>query len=297
VQELVDRFIDYLAIEAGLAENTQLAYRADLRKYAAFLAREHVEDPTTVTTTLVLGFLMRLKDQGYAPTSIARMFAAVKMFYRFLALEGLVERNVTQALDSPRLWKRLPHVLSPDEVERLLEAPDTSKPLGVRDRAILETLYATGARVSEVCGLDMDSIHYDYGYLRCIGKGNKERVVPVGRTALGWVRRYVDEVRPGLLKGHAAAALFVSARRRGGRLRRETVWAMVRKYARLAGIRKKVSPHTLRHSFATHLLSAGADLRSVQEMLGHASIVATQLYTHVDKDRLKDVHRRFHPRG
>jgi len=281
VQELIDRFIDYLSIEAGLAENTQLAYRADLRKYA----------------TLVLGFLMRLKDQGYAATSIARMFAAVKMFYRFLALEGLVERNVTQALDSPRLWKRLPHVLSPDEVERLLEAPDTSKPLGLRDRAILETLYATGARVSEVCGLDVDSIHFDYGYLRCIGKGNKERVVPVGRTALGWVRRYVDEVRPGLLKGHAATALFVSARRRGGRLRRETVWAMVRKYARLAGIRKKVSPHTLRHSFATHLLSAGADLRSVQEMLGHVSIVTTQLYTHVDRDRLKDVHRRFHPRG
>ena len=297
MQDLIDAFIDYLNVEAGLAENTQKAYRSDLAKFAAYLAKEGVEEPTRVTTTVVLGFLMLLKDQRYSSASIARMLSAVKMFFRFLTLEGLVSRNVTSALDSPRLWRRLPSVLSPQEVERLLEAPDTSRPLGVRDRAIIELLYATGARVSEVCGLDVDSIHFDYGYLRCMGKGSKERVVPVGSMAMGWVRRYMDEVRPGLLKGRASGALFVSSRRRGQRLRRESVWALVRKYARLAGIAKRVSPHTLRHSFATHLLSGGADLRSVQEMLGHASIVTTQLYTHVDKARLKDVHRRYHPRG
>lgn len=297
MQDLIDAFIDYLNVELGLAVNTQLAYRGDLRKFAAYLAAERQTDPRRVTTTMVIGFLMRLKDQGYSPTSIARMFAAVKMFFRFLALEGVVSRNVTAALDSPRLWRRLPSVMSPEEVGKLLDAPDTSKPLGVRDRAIIELLYATGARVSEVCGLDVDSIHYDYGYLRCMGKGSKERVVPVGRTAMGWVLRYVEEVRPRLLRGQASAALFLSSRRRGRRLRRESVWALVKKYAGLAGIRKNVSPHTLRHSFATHLLSGGADLRSVQEMLGHASIVTTQIYTHVDRDRLKDVHRRYHPRG
>ncbi|MFW6161928.1 MAG: site-specific tyrosine recombinase XerD [Planctomycetota bacterium] len=297
MHELIDAFIDYLSVEAGLAANTQAAYRADLNRFAAYLEAEGIADPARVTTTVVLGFMMGLKDEGLAAASIARMLASVKMFYRFLSLEGMVERNVTQALDSPRLWRRLPHVMSPEEVERMLGAPDTAKPLGVRDRAILELLYATGARVSEVCGLDADSIHFDYGYLRCIGKGNKERVVPVGRTAMGWVRRYLDEVRPRLLRGTPAAALFVSSRRRGKRLTRSTVWRMVKKYAGLAGVRKNVHPHTLRHSFATHLLSRGADLRSVQEMLGHASIVTTQVYTHVDHDRLKDVHRRYHPRG
>ena len=297
MHDLIDAFIDYLTVEAGVARNTQLAYRGDLDKFAAYLAAERQTDPTRVTTTLVLGFLMRLKDGGYSSASVARTFAAVKMFYRFLALESLVERNVCATLDSPRLWRRLPSVLSPDEVDQLLAAPDTARPLGLRDRAILELLYATGARVSEVCSLDVDSIHHDYGYLRCIGKGSKERIVPVGRTALAWTQRYAQEVRPLLLRGRASPALFVSSTHFGKRLRRETVWAIAKKHARLAGIRKNVYPHTLRHSFATHLLSGGADLRAVQEMLGHASIITTQIYTHVDKNRLKDVHRRFHPRG
>jgi len=295
VNELIDRFIDYLELECGLARNTQLAYRGDLVKFAAYLVRERRPDPRAVTTTVVLGFLMWMKDHGYSPATTARTFAAVKMFYRFLALEGEIERNVTSALDSPKLWRRLPSVLSPEEVTRLLAAPDTSRPLGVRDRAILEVLYATGARVSEVCSLDVDSVHHDYGYLRCMGKGSKERVVPVGKAALEWTRRYMLEVRPGLLRGRASAALFVS--RTGRRLVRDTVRRMVGKCARLARIDKTVSPHTLRHSFATHLLASGADLRSVQEMLGHASIVTTQIYTHVDKDRLKEVHRRYHPRA
>ena len=295
MQELIDAFIDYLTLECGVATNTQLAYRGDLARFAEYLVRERHPDPLHVTTTLVLGFLMQMKDGGYAPTSIARRFAAVKMFYRFLALEGLVTRNVTAALESPRLWRRLPSVLSPEEVERLLAAPDTTTPLGLRDKAIIEMLYATGARVTEVCSLDVDSIHYDYGYLRCMGKGSKERVVPVGSAALALTQTYATEVRPLFVRGRPTPALFLS--RTGRRLTRKTIERLVKKWARLSGIVKRTTPHTLRHSFATHLLAGGADLRSVQEMLGHASIVTTQVYTHVDKDRLKDVHRRFHPRG
>jgi len=294
VDALIRSFIDYLAVECGVAANTQRAYRSDLRKFADYLSRKG-RSPERVTTTLVLGLMVELKDRGYSVATVSRMLAAIKMFYRFLALEGIVESNVMAVLDSPRMWRRLPAVLSPEEVDRLLSAPDATTPLGLRDKAILELLYATGMRVSEVAALDVDSIHYDYGYLRCMGKGSKERVVPVGRSALELTRRYAFEVRPQLLGGRPSPALFVS--RTGRRLTRETMWRLVKKHARQAGIRKKVYPHALRHSFATHLLAGGADLRSVQEMLGHASIVTTQLYTHVDKDRLKEVHRRYHPRG
>ncbi|HUT35150.1 MAG TPA: site-specific tyrosine recombinase XerD [Planctomycetota bacterium] len=292
---LIESFLDYMTVEAGAAANTLLAYERDLRKFAAYLDRKAQPDARRVTTTLALGFLVELKDRGYAVGSIARMLVAVKMFYRYLALEGIVERNVVAALDSPKLWRRLPTVLSPQEVDKLLAEPDTTKPLGVRDRAILEILYAAGVRVSEVVGLDVDSVHYDYGYIRCLGKGSKERVVPIGSKAVEATRQYAARVRPLLLKGRSCPALFVS--KRGARLSRFRAWALVKHYARLAGIRKRVYPHALRHSFATHLLAGGADLRSVQEMLGHASIMTTQIYTHVDKGRLRDVHRRFHPRG
>jgi len=295
VQDLIDAFIDYLTVECGLAKNTQLAYRSDMEKFAAHLARRGGRDPLRVTTSTVLAFLMNLKDRGYSVTSIARMLAAVKMFYRFLTLENIIQRNVTSVLESPRIWRTLPTVLSPAEVDLLIGAPDVKMPLGLRDKALLELLYATGMRASEVTALDVDSIHAEYGYLRCIGKGSKERLVPVGRAALELVHRYVREVRPLLLRGRTELALLLS--RTGRRLTRETVWRVVERYARLAGIRKPISPHTLRHSFATHLLAGGADLRSVQEMLGHASVTTTQLYTHVDRDRLKEVHRRFHPRG
>jgi integrase/recombinase XerD len=284
-----------MSVEAGAAANTRLAYEHDLRRFAEYLARRAQPDLRRVTTTLALGFLVELKDRGYAVGSIARMLVAVKMLYRYLALEGIVERNVIAALDSPKLWKRLPTVLSPPEVAKLLAEPDPRKPLGLRDKAVLEVLYATGVRASEVAGLDVDSVHFDYGYVRCLGKGSKERVVPVGRAAIEATQRYLAEERPRLLRGRPCPALFVS--QRGARLTRPTVWRLVKRYARLAGIRKEVYPHALRHSFATHLLAGGADLRSVQEMLGHASIMTTQVYTHVDSGQLKDVHRRFHPRG
>jgi integrase/recombinase XerD len=294
VKPLIDSFIEYLALECGVAENTQLAYRSDLGKLADHLRRKS-RRPESVTTTVILGFLVELKDRGYSVATIARTLAAVRMFYRFLALEGLIEQNVTTALDSPKLWRRLPSVLSPDDVDSLLAAPDSATPLGLRDKALLELLYATGVRASEVASLDIDSLHYDYGYLRCMGKGSRERVVPVAKAALELVRRYALEIRPRLLRGRPSAALFVS--RTGRRLQRLTIWRLVRKYARQAGIAKRVSPHTLRHSFATHMLAGGADLRSVQEMLGHASIATTQLYTHVDRERIKEIHRRYHPRG
>ncbi|HRT97711.1 MAG TPA: site-specific tyrosine recombinase, partial [Planctomycetota bacterium] len=268
---LIQAFLDYLAVECALAVNTQDAYARDLALFADYLERRSQPDVRTVTTTLALGFLAELKDRGYAVGTIARMLVAVRMFYRYLALEGQVERNVMAALDSPRLWRRLPAVLSPAEVDALLAAPDTATPLGIRDKAILEVLYATGVRASEVTSLNTDSVHHDYGYLRCLGKGSKERVVPIGRAAVDWVRRYTAEVRPALARGRPEPALFLS--RIGRRLTRLAIWALVKRYARLAGVRKQVSPHTLRHSFATHLLAGGADLRSVQEMLGHASIM------------------------
>jgi integrase/recombinase XerD len=295
VDEMIDGFIDYLAAECGLAANTQLAYRSDLTKFAAYLRRRSCRDPREVNTSLVLSFLMNLKDKGYSVRSIARILAGVKMFYRFLTLEGLVERNVTSVLESPRIWRALPSVLNPEEVDRLLAHPDLETPLGLRDKAVLELLYATGMRATEVTALDVDSIHADYGYLRCVGKGSKERVVPIGRGAVAAVETYLTEARPLLLRGRPSAVLVLSWT--GKRLGRTTIWRIVKKHARLAGIRKRISPHTLRHSFATHLLAGGADLRSVQEMLGHASVTTTQLYTHVDRDRLKEIHRRFHPRG
>jgi integrase/recombinase XerD len=292
--ELIDRFVDYLTFECSLAKNTLLAYRADLEKYAAFLHKSG-RRPEDVTSTVVLNFLVELKDRKYSVTTIARVLAAVRMFYRFLALEGIVEVNVTSSLDSPKLWRRLPDVLGPDEVDRLLAEPDPSTSLGLRDKALLEVLYATGVRATEVISLDVDSVHADVGYLRCLGKGSKERIVPVAGPVIDLLRQYLVEARTVLLGRRESPALFLSVR--GRRLTRDVVWKLVKKYARLAGIRKHVYPHTLRHSFATHLLANGADLRSVQEMLGHASIATTQLYTHVDRDRLKSIHRRYHPRG
>ena len=295
VEDLIDSFVDYLSIECGVATNTLLAYKSDLVRFVGYLGTTDRPQPERVTTSLVLGYLMTLKDRGYKTNSIARMLSAVKMFYRFLTIEGHIDRNVTAIIESPSLWRYLPAVLTPEEVDALIAAPDTTRPLGLRDRAMFELLYATGVRASEVASLDVDSIHYDYAYLNCVAKGGKERIVPVCARALDLVRRYVFEARPALVRGRPQSALLVS--RTGRRIGRDTVWHRVKRHARRAGIGKEISPHTLRHSFATHLLANGADLRSVQEMLGHASITTTQLYTHVDKERLKEIHRRFHPRG
>jgi integrase/recombinase XerD len=290
----IEQFLEYLTVECGLAANSIGAYRSDLGHFCAYLAGRGKRAFREVRARDIVGFLTHEKARGLSTTSISRALAAVRMLFKFLTVEGCIPKNVASTLESPHLWRRLPDVLDVDDIEALLAAPDLSTPLGVRDRAILEVMYATGARVSETADLKLADVNFDFRYLRCFGKGSKERVVPIGVRAVDAVRQYVEEVRPKLDK-KGAPLLFLS--KSGRRLRRETIWAKVRKYALAAGLRKRVSPHTLRHSFATHLLEGGADLRSVQEMLGHANIATTQIYTHVDKDRLKTVHKKFHPRA
>lgn len=295
MQALLDQFLDYVVLERGLSENTQSAYVADLELFLAFLRESSVRSINSVTRDHVLSFLLQEKDRGMATRSIARRLVAIKVFFRYLAQEGLLKENITDAMDSPKLWKVLPDTLSYEEVERLLRQPDLSRPLGVRDHAILETFYGSGLRVSEICTLRIDNLRLDDGYLRCIGKGNKERVVPVSATARDSVIRYTEEVRPGHVQDELERTLFLT--RRGTPFSRKGIWKLIKQHSLAAGIHKNVTPHTLRHSFATHLLSNGAPLRMIQEMLGHADIATTQVYTHVDSSRLKAVHDQFHPRA
>ncbi len=290
----VDQFLDYLSVECGLAPNSIAGYRSDLTHFCTVLAGRGKHDFAEVRARDIVGFLTHEKARGLATGSVARALAAVRMLFKFLVVEGHVSKNVASTLESPHLWRRLPDVLDVGDVEKLLAAPDPEKRFGKRDRAILEVLYATGARVSETADLRLEDVNFDFRYLRCFGKGSKERIVPVGGRAVAALKEYVEQERAGLDK-LGSPLLFLS--KSGRRLRRETIWAKVRRYALLAGLRKKVSPHTLRHSFATHLLQGGADLRSVQEMLGHSNIATTQIYTHVDKERLKTVHKKYHPRA
>jgi integrase/recombinase XerD len=289
-------FRSYLTAERGMAANTVLAYGRDLTRYALWVADGGLDDylaPTIRDLTHYLGFL---RDEQLAPPSAARHLVALKMFYRFLRLEERTGQSTVELLSSPALWERIPHVLSPESVDRLLAAPQPADRFFLRDRALLETLYATGSRASEVVGLKLEDLYLDSAFLKYMGKGSKQRVVPLGRPAIEALRSYLGEQRPQLVQAVGAAPwVFVS---RGGRnLTREMLWIIVKKYVRRAGLNSRVSPHTLRHSFATHLLSGGADLRTVQELLGHANIRTTQIYTHVDRDRLRSVHQRFHPRG
>jgi len=290
----VNAFRQYLQAERGMAANTLLAYGRDLERFAEWVARGGLTDyrrPSLTDFSRYLGFL---RDEKLAPASIARHLVALKMFYRFLRMEERVESTTVDLLSTPALWERIPQVLSPEAVERLLRSPQAADRFFLRDRAILETLYATGCRASEVVGLRLNDLHLEAAFLKCTGKGSKQRIVPLGRPAVAALRAYLGEVRPGLVHGEAPW-VFVS---RGGRvLTREMLWILVKKYVRRAGLNAKVSPHTLRHSFATHLLAGGADLRTVQELLGHANIRTTQHYTHVDRARLKEIHRKFHPRG
>jgi integrase/recombinase XerD len=288
---LLDRFLNYLAVEKGLARNTLESYARDLRKYFAFLRdREHRQ----ISQHDVLSFIARLSEEGMASPSIARCLAAVRGFHKYLLIDGLSFLDPTINVETPRGWQRLPKTLSGGEVESLLGQPDRATPLGLRDRAMLELLYATGLRVSELVGLQRDNVNLERGYVVVIGKGSKERAVPLGDVAAATVRSYLERSRPLLLKGGETDALFISSRRR--QITRQMFWERIRHYVRKAGITRPVSPHTLRHSFATHLLDNGADLRSVQAMLGHADISTTQIYTHVSRERLKQIHEKHHPR-
>lgn len=292
---LVDQFTDYIALEKGLSANTRLAYQSDLTKFVQFLERRKISAISSVKRDDVLDFLLFEKEHGLGVNSISRLFVAVKVFFKFLRQEGVLAANVTEVMDSPKLWKALPATLTVREVDNLLAAPEGDQPVRVRDRAMLELLYATGLRVSELCNLTYDNIYFDAGYLRCTGKGDKERVVPFSSKASAALKSYLAGARGTFTRDPANRTVFLS--RRGGKICRKTVWKIIRQYARKAGIQKKVSPHTLRHSFATHLLANDAPLRVIQEMLGHADISTTQIYTHVDQTRLKSVHERFHPRS
>jgi integrase/recombinase XerD len=290
-----EQFEDYLTFERGLSERTVVAYRRDLARWADAMESQGVEGPAQVEAESIRTWVFGLRDAGLAATSIRRAQSAVRSYFAFLLAEGVLKLDPTERLESPKVTRRLPDFLTREEVERLLGAPDPDRPLHWRDRAILELLYASGVRVSELTGLPLSALDLEDGFVTVFGKGSKERLVPVGGPALRAVRRYLQEVRPRLDHGGGEGRLFLNAR--GRPLRRESVWSLVRVAARRAGIEKKVSPHTLRHSFATHLVEGGADLAAVQELLGHADISTTQIYTHLDREYLREVHRKYHPRG
>lgn len=295
MEELLNEFLNHLAVERGLAENTLAAYSRDINRYLRFLHGEGVRSLEEAKQAQVARHLIGLKESGYSSRTIARHLSALRTFYRFLQVEGFLQEDPTLHLDSPKVKGGLPSVLTVEEVERLLEIPRAETLQGLRDKAMLEVLYATGLRISELIELKLHEANLSTGYVRCLGKGGKERIVPLGTKALHALKAYLGRARPAFVKGRSSPSLFLG---RGGRpLTRQGFWKLLKRYAKAAGIEKKVTPHTLRHSFATHLLDRGADLRSVQLMLGHADISTTQVYTHVSRARLKEVYDRFHPRA
>jgi integrase/recombinase XerD len=291
----LEQFRDYLIFERGLSERTVSAYHRDVTRWAQVMTRLGVEGPGTATTAQAREWVFDLKQAGLAASSIRRAQSALRTYFAFLLADGAVERDPTEDLESPRVARNLPEFLSRREVELLLDAPDASRPLFWRDRAILEFLYASGVRVSELVELPLRALDLQEGFATVFGKGAKERWVPLGGPAVRALERYLGQVRPGLDRGSGEGRVFLNVR--GRPLRRESVWSLVRQAARRAGITRTVSPHTLRHTFATHLVEGGADLAAVQELLGHADISTTQIYTHLDREHLRRMHRRYHPRG
>jgi integrase/recombinase XerD len=291
---LLDEFIAYVKLERALSENTAASYRFDLVRLGRWLHQQGTADLNQVTPDLLSAYLRALYDVGLAATSVQRTVSTLRGYFAFAVAEGAIDTDPTALLESPRSTRYLPAVLTIEEIEKILSSVDTTKKGGVRDRAMLETLYATGMRVSELAAFSQEDLLREEGLVRVFGKGSKERLVPIGEIALDWIRRYEETERPLLVKEYTDSTVFLNAR--GRALTRMGIWKIIRGYVKKAGIAKAVSPHTFRHSFATHLLEGGADLRTVQEMLGHANIVTTEIYTHVDREYLKEVHRTFHPR-
>jgi integrase/recombinase XerD len=295
MEQLIDEYIRFLAVERGLAENSLAAYSRDLHWISGYFTQIGVGSFQEVSRAHVARLLLALRKEGLAPRTVARRTSSLRGLYRFLLTQGYAKDDPTAHLESPSPWIRLPDVLSQEEVERLLAVPSTGHSLGLRDKAMLELLYAAGLRVSEMLTLRLSDVDLEVGYVRCQGKGGKDRVVPLGRDAQAAIRGYLANSRPLLQKGGSDPVLFVN--RFGRSLARQGFWKILRAYAVAAGIERRVSPHTLRHSFATHLLERGADLRAVQMMLGHADISTTQIYTHVSRAHLKSVYNRYHPRA
>ena len=293
----LERFGDFLGLERGSAVRTQEAYARDVTRFVDFALVKGARAPHDVTAKLLREFVYHLKDLGLSPASIRRNVSAVRSYFRFLVGDGIVARDPSERLDTPKRWRTLPEVLTVAEIQKLLGAPTMDDPLYFRDRAMLELAYGAGLRVSEWIGIGVRDVMLDESLVRVFGKGSKERLVPIGRSAIGALAIYIHELRPRLgatAAGGGGKTLFLNAR--GQPLSRMGAWKILRKYVKRIGITKRVYPHTLRHSFATHLLEGGADLRAVQEMLGHADISTTQIYTHVDREYLRQVHRRYHPR-
>lgn len=302
IETCVERYLDHLAVERGLSAHTLHAYRRDLGRYVAFLRTRGTSDPGDIDDGLVRSFVASVSasthgpdERPYRATSVARTLSSIRSFHRFLVREGVTDRDPARGVSQPKLPRTLPHPLTVDEIGRLLEAPDGATPAGQRDRAILELLYGSGLRVSELTGLDVDDLDLDAGTVRVLGKGGKEREVPVGRYGRDAVETYLVRARPAFARGRGRGALFLN--QRGGRLSRQSCDRMLRAAARAAGIDRAVSLHTLRHSYATHLLEGGADVRVVQELLGHASVATTQIYTLVTREHLREVYYTSHPRA
>ena len=291
----LDRYQSFLLVEKGLSRKTLDAYSADLIRFGRFLEKNETAAVADIDTQLILGYLIHLRKRELGPRSRARHLISLRGFFSFLTREKIIETNPASQIDLPKTGMQLPDVLSVADVEALINAPDRTKPEGLRDAAMLELIYGTGLRVSELIGLEMTGINLEAGFVRVFGKGGKERVVPVGRMATDAIRAYLEDSRPRLLKSGSSPHLFVT--RRGGGMTRQSFWNLIGRYSRLAKLKKKVTPHTLRHSFATHLLEGGADLRAVQTMLGHADISTTQIYTHVAQRKLMEAHKKYHPRG
>ncbi len=295
MNEQIDLFISYITVVRGLSQNTIESYGRDVLKFVSYLEGKGIANIHQVDYKEILAFLSYLKEQGLNIRSTARILVSVKQFYKFLLKEKIIEKDPTFLIRTPKMKISIPGVLSLEDVENLLSTPDESSFEGTRDKAMLEVLYATGIRVSELVRLELNSINFELGYLLVYGKGGKERIVPVGEKAINKLNEYLNISRPKLLKTRKSIYLFVT--RRGSRMTRQGFWKLVKNYAIKMGINKKLSPHTLRHSFATHLLERGADLRTIQIMLGHSDISTTQIYTHIDRERLKEVHKKYHPRS
>lgn len=298
IRDAIEPFIDYIMLERGLSENTRVSYKRDLEEFAEFLEKKGMRELGEVTRDGIVDFLADGRDKGLSTATLARRLVAIRVFFRHWAEEGVLKDNPADALESPRLWKILPDFLSVEETGRFLSAAGGEGSVeGLRNKALLETLYACGLRASEAAGLPLDALHFDEGYVRCTGKGDKTRIVPISLRAEEALRKWLAEGREEYAKrggGKAGTAVFLS--RLGRPMSRLGVWRVVKNTARRAGIQKELYPHMLRHSFASHLLANGASLRTIQEMLGHADISTTQIYTHVDRERLGEVHRKYHPR-
>lgn len=292
---LLEPFLDHLTLERGLKERTCAAYQGDLDGLVTYALEQGVTGPDGLTHPLLADYLYSLVESGRAPTSVRRVLSSIRAYFRFLQAEGEIDGDPTEKLDAPRAGRPLPEFLSQDEAARVVEAVDPDSRVYWRDRALLEVLYASGMRVSELTGLRLDDMDLEAMLCLVLGKGGKERLTPIGATAVRAIEKYLALVRPGLDRGRGKGRVFLNSR--GGPLSRMSVWTVVRKAAERAGIQRPISPHTFRHSFATHLLEGGADLAAVQELLGHADISTTQIYTHLDREHLRDTHRRFHPRA